>query len=105
MAVPLHSMEAADAAGASPPQGGRRPALVPRRCTRGAAASTATSLVPAGRDAAVHVPDGTGHPAGLVREEERHRRGDVAGGTDAAQRVEGVEAGQCLVDLVLRDES
>src|SRR4051812_21433751 len=74
-------------------------------CGTGAAGSPASSLVPAGHDAAVHVPDGSGHPAGLIREEKRDRRGDVAGGTHAAQRVKGVKAGQRLVDLVLRDES
>src|SRR3954451_12175511 len=92
-------------AGLAAPEGvaGCRPGC--RTAAPGATGRPAPSLVPAGHDAAVHVPDGSGHPAGLLREEERDRRGDVACRTDAAQRVKGVEAGQGLVDLVLRDES
>src|SRR3954464_8459533 len=33
--------------------------------------SPASSLVPAGHDAAVYVPDGSGHPAGFLGEEKR----------------------------------
>src|SRR5215469_2586214 len=62
-------------------------------------------LVAPRHDAAVNVPDGAGDPAGGWRQQEGDGVGQVAGGTDAAERVEAVEAVQGLVELVLRDET
>src|SRR6266480_6877732 len=61
-------------------------------------------LVAPGHDAAVHVPDGAGDPAGRRGQQEGDGVGQVTGGADPAERVEAVEAVQRLLDLVLGDE-
>src|SRR6201996_8118162 len=60
--------------------------------------------IASGRDAAVHVPDGAGDPAGGGRQQERDRVGQVANGAGAAQWVKGVKAVQCRLQLVLGHE-
>jgi hypothetical protein len=63
------------------------------------------TLVAAGHDSAVDVHDVAGHPAGVVREQVYDGVGNVAGGADASEWLERVEAVQRLLDLVFRDKA
>ena len=51
------------------------------------------ALVSARDDPAVYVPDCTGHPAGLLAEQQRDHIGDVVGSANAPDRMERVEGG------------
>jgi hypothetical protein len=87
--------------GEGPPPGRGNRSRTARRCSRcGRQGSAAQPSVAAGHDPAVDVPHGAAHPARLLGQQEGDDGGHVGRRPDAAERVEGVEAGQDRVDLL-----